>query len=275
MKTLTILAALAFATAAGADTTLDYNVLHAGKKSGAQKTVIQDDGKVHVSYSYRDNGRGPDIEEDFTLLPDGTFRSYRQAGKTTYGAILDERFSISGKRASWQSPAERGSQALTTPAVYLPSYGSPETSSVIVRATQKAGGQLAALPGGELSSERLASARVGAAGGERDVALYAIRGAGLQPDYVWLESGADMRLFASINVGGSHLVVAGLESVTPELERLQQQAEAKYLQDLAAKHTQALPQPILIRNVRIFDAKSKALGEPADVYVNEGRIAAI
>jgi len=275
MKTLTILAALAFATAASAETTLDYNVLHAGKKSGAQKTVIRDDGKVHVSYSYRDNGRGPDIEEDITLLPDGTFGSYRQTGKTTYGAILDERFSISGKRASWQSPAERGSQALTAPAVYLPSYGSPETSAVIVRATQKAGGRLAALPGGELGSERLATARVGAAGGERDVALYAIRGAGLQPDYVWLESGADMRLFASINVGGSHMVVAGLESVTPELERLQQQAEKKYLENLAGKLTQALPQPILIRNVRIFDAKSKALGEPADVYVNDGRIAAI
>lgn len=275
MKTLTILAALAFATAAGADTALDYNVLHAGKKSGAQKTVIQGDGKIHVSYSYRDNGRGPDIEEDIALLPDGTFRSYRQTGKTTYGAVLDERFSISGKRASWRSPAERGSQALTAPAVYLPGYGSPETSAVIVRATQKAGGRLAALPGGELSSERLATARVGAAGEEREVALYAIRGAGLQPDYVWLESGADMRLFASINVGGSHMVVAGLESVTPELERLQQQAETKYLEDLAGKLTQALPQPILIRNVRVFDAKSKSLGEPADVYVNDGRIAAI
>jgi hypothetical protein len=275
MKTLTILAALAFATAASADTTLDYNVLHAGRKSGAQKTVIQGDGEIHVSYSYRDNGRGPDIEEDIALLPDGTFGSYRQTGKTTYGAVLDERFSISGKRASWRSPAERGSQPLAAPAVYLPGYGSPETSAVIVRATQRAGGRLAALPGGELSSERLATARVGAAGGEREVALYAIRGAGLQPDYVWLESGADMRLFASINVGGSHMVVAGHESVTPELERLQQQAEAKYFDDLAGKLTQALPQPILIRNVRIFDAKSKALGEPADVYVNDGRIAAI
>ena len=71
------------------------------------------------------------------------------------------------------------------------------------------------------------------------------------------------------------MVVAGYEAVTPQLERMQQQAETKYLVDLAAKHTQALPQPILIRNVRVFDAKSKALGEPADVYVNEGRITAI
>lgn len=275
----TAIAALAlsatFAFAAHADTTIDYDVFHAGRKSGAQKTVIRDDGRVHVSYSYRDNGRGPDIEEDITLLPDGSFRSYRQTGKTTYGAKLDERFSISGRRASWQSPSERGSQELTGPAVYLPAYGSPETNAVIVRATQKAGGRLAALPGGELESERLATARVGAAGAERDVALYAIRGAGLQPDYVWLEAREEMPLFASINVGGSHMVVAGYQSVTAELERLQQAAEAAWLADAAKKHTQELPQPILIKNVRVFDAGRKSLGEPADVYVNAGRIAAI
>jgi hypothetical protein len=230
---------------------------------------------MHVSYSYRDNGRGPDIEEDIAVLPDGSFRSYRQTGKTTYGAVLDERFSISGKRASWQSPAERGSQVLTGPAVYLPTYGSPETNAILVRATQAAGGRLAALPGGELRSEKLATTRVGAAGQEREVALYAILGAGLQPDYVWLETGTGMPLFANVNVGGSHMVVAGYESATAELERLQQQAETKYLEALAAKHTQALPQPILIKNVRVFDSKSRALGEPSDVYVNDGRIAAI
>jgi hypothetical protein len=275
MKRLLACLALAVACAAQADTTLDYNVLHAGKKSGAQKTVIRDGGRMHVSYSYRDNGRGPDIEEDIAVLPDGSFRSYRQTGKTTYGAVLDERFSISGKRASWQSPAERGSQVLTGPAVYLPTYGSPETNAILVRATQAAGGRLAALPGGELRSEKLATTRVGAAGQEREVALYAILGAGLQPDYVWLETGTGMPLFANVNVGGSHMVVAGYESATAELERLQQQAETKYLEALAAKHTQALPQPILIKNVRVFDSKSRALGEPSDVYVNDGRIAAI
>jgi hypothetical protein len=275
MKRLLTAAALAFALAAHADTTLDYDILHFGKKSGAQQTVVQDDGRVRVTYSYRDNGRGPDIEEDMRLLPDGSFRSYRQTGRTTYGAALDERFSIAGGRASWQSPAERGRQALEGPAIYLPSYGSPETHAVIVRATQKAGGRLAALPGGELRSEKLKDARVGPAGREREVALYAILGAGLQPDYVWLEQAEGMPLFASISVGGSHLVRAGWEGVTHELERLQREAEAGWLAELAGKHTQALPQPILIRNVRVFDASTRALGEPADVYVNDGRIASI
>jgi hypothetical protein len=267
--------ALAFSPAALADTALDYDVLHFGRKSGAQTVVLRGGGRVHVTYSYRDNGRGPDIEEDFTLLPDGSFKSYRQTGRTTYGAVLDEKFSISGQAASWQSPAERGRQPLTGPAIYLPTYGSPETSAVIVRATQKAGGSLAALPGGELRSERLASARVGNADGEREVALYAIHGMGLQPEYVWLETAGDMPLFASISVGGSRVVRTGYSAEADELERLQQEAEAGWLAGVAKKHAQVLPQPILIKDVRVFDAKTKSLGAPSDVYVNEGRIAAI
>jgi len=275
MKRLLCFLALCFTFAAQADTTVDYHVLYAGTKAGAQKTVIGDDGRLHVTYSYRDNGRGPDIEEDIALLPDGTFKSYRQRGKTTYGAVLDERFRIVRGRASWQSPSERGAQELAGAALYLPAYGSPETNAIIVRTTQKAGGRLAALPGGELRSEKLADARVGPAGQERAVALYAILGSGLQPDYIWLEADESMQLFASINVGGSHLVAAGYQGVTPELERLQRSAEAKYLEDIARRNTQALPQPILVKDVRVYDAKSMSLSEPSDVYINEGRIAAI
>ena len=215
------------------------------------------------------------MEEEIELRSDGTFRKYRQVGTSTFGAALDERFEVSGNRARWQSPAERGEQELAGSAIYLPTDYSPETGAALVRATQKAGGRLAALPGGELRIEKLATARVGPPGREREVALYATLGAGLQPSYLWLESGDDMRLFALVFPGYAQLVVRGFESVLGELERLQQQAETIYLEDLAGKHTHTLPQPILIKNVRIFDAKSKALVEPSDVYVNDGRIAAI
>ncbi len=276
MRILTCLLGFCFAVAANADTTIDYNVLFAGKKGGAQRTVMGDDGRLRVSYSHRDNGRGPDIEEEIALAPDGSFRSYRQRGKTTFGATLDERFSVARGRASWRSPTEQGTQALGGAAIYLPAYGSPEVIATLVRATQRApDGRLAALPGGELRSTRLKDTRVGPAGQERAVALYAIFGTGLQPKYVWLDADAGMRLFASINAGGSHLVVAGFESITPELERLQKEADDAYLREIAKQHAQALPGPILIRNVRAFDSKTATLGEPSDVFVHEGRIAAI
>ena len=275
MRTLLACLALALACPALADTTVDYSVLYLGTKAGAQKIVTGNDGRMHVSFTYRNNGRGPDSEEDMALLPDGSLKSYRQTGKNTFGAILDERFSMTGKRASWQSPSDKGAQALTGPALYLPTYGSPEVDAVIVRATQQAGGKIAALPGGELRSEKLADARVGPAGRERAVALYAIFGADLQPRYVWLDADGPMRLFAGISPGGRHVIAAGYESAGLELEKAQLAAQAKLLRDIAKNHTQSLPQPILIKNVRVYDTTAMRLGEPADVYVNNGRIAAI
>jgi hypothetical protein len=266
---------LGLASAALADTTLEYDVVFSGKKSGSLTTVIRDDGQRHVTFTYRVNGRGPDIEERIAILPDGSFRSYRQRGRSTFGAKLDERFQMAGNKASWRSPAEEGQKVLAGPAVYLPVYGSPEASAVVMRATLDAGGRLAALPGGELRSEQLATARVGAPGEARDVALYALFGARLQPDYAWLETGGDMNLFAYIIPGYAQVVAAGNGADAARLEQLQREAESRLLAEIAARQRQALPQPILIRNVRVFDAQSKTLGGPADVYVNEGRIAAI
>ena len=267
--------ALAFAVAAQAEETFEYDVLHAGKLSGTQTTVVGDGGNLEVTYSYRDNGRGPDIEEAIRLAPDGTFASYRQKGKNTYGALLDEQFAVKDGRATWQSPSERGFKDLSSPAMYLPNYGSPETTALIVRATQQAGGKLPGLPGGDLSSEKLKETTVGPAGQQRKVALYALRGGGLEPDYIWLDEEGGKRLFASINVGGRHLLPTGFASAAPELERLQQAADAEYLRGIARKQAHRLPEPILIRDVRPFDSKTKSLGAAADVYVHGGRIAAI
>ena len=101
MNRLVAGAALALlASAAAADTTVRYTVQHSGRTSGALTTVVGGDGRVRVSYSYRDNGRGPDIEEDFRVGADGTLAQYRLSGKSTFGAALDEHFELARGRAS-------------------------------------------------------------------------------------------------------------------------------------------------------------------------------
>jgi amidohydrolase family protein len=274
VRSLALLGALTCVASASADTTLRYTVQHFGKTSGAQTTVIGDDGRVHVSYTHRDNGRGPDLNEVIVPADDGTIRQYRLTGKSTFGAALDERFSLSRGRASWRSPSEHGEAKPAGPAMYLPNDGSPEIRAMIVRASQRMpSGRIAALPGGELQSTRITEMRVGPAGTERAVALYAIQGIGLQPAYIWLDS--DMRLFARISPGGSHVVAQGFETQSVELERRQIAAESEFLHDIATKNARRLPDPVLIRNVRVFDSASAALGAPADVYLYGGRIAAI
>lgn len=279
MTRLALLAAFAFAATAQAGTTLNYTVQQQGKTSGAQTTVIGDDGIVRVSFSYRNNGRGPDLAEEIRVAADGTIRSYRLTGKSTFGAAFDERFTLARGRASWRSPAERGEAKPPGPAMYLPIDGSPETRAMIVRASQRwPAGRITALPGGALQSLRVADLQVGdpqvgPAGGERTVALYSILGLGLQPDYVWLD--ADMRLFARITPGTTHVIARGYEAWSSKLEKRQVAAASQFLRDIAAKVTRPLREPVLIRNVRVFDTPGAKLGEPADVYLYGGRIASI
>lgn len=276
MSRIACLLALLLAGAASADTTLRYTVLYSGKTAGSQTTVIDDDGRVRVSYTHRNNGRGPDLEEEIVAAADGTFKSYRLRGKSTFGAVLDERFAIRGRRARWQSASERGSAALAGPAWYVPIEGSPEVRAMLVRAALRAaGGRIDALPGGQLRAERVAELDVGAAGDERRVALYAVSGLGLRPEYLWLDADAGQRLFARISPGGGHVIAAGFESHSPELESRQRLAEADYLRALTTRYTRHLPDPVAIRNVRIFDTASATLGGPSDVYIHRGRVAAI
>ena len=47
---------------------------------------------VDVVYSYRENGRGPDIKERWTFGGNGSVASYAASGKTTFDASIDERF---------------------------------------------------------------------------------------------------------------------------------------------------------------------------------------
>ncbi len=268
--------ALALSGPVAADTTVHYAVLYAGRTAGSQTTTVGDDGQLQVRYTHRDNGRGPDLEERIVAAPDGTLRRYRLRGRSTFGAPLDERFEIRGSRAIWRSPAESGSAAVDGPAMYVPADGSPEIRAMIARAASRApGGRMAAWPGGELVSRRLTEVRLGPEGRQRRVALYAISGLDLEPVYVWLDVDRDLRLFARITPGGGHVIEQGFEEQSPELERAQQAAEAEQLQALATALAQHLPDPVLIRDVRVFDTGSATLGPPSDVYLHAGRIAAI
>ncbi|HEY7752835.1 MAG TPA: amidohydrolase family protein [Steroidobacteraceae bacterium] len=276
MRLIGLLGALALVSAASADTTLEYTVLHSGRQSGAQTTVIADDGSVHVTYSHRDNGRGPDLDESFAAASDGTFRRYRLGGKSTFGAVLDERFSLERGRARWRSASERGEARITAPAIYVPVNGSPEARAVLARAALASpAGAIAALPGGELKAERVRQLSLESADGGRHVSLVMVTGLGLEPAWVWLDAAGSERLFARIQPGGAHVIARGFEAHAPELERLQGEAEAEQLRRIAAQNRRTLPDPVLIRNVRPFDTATAALGPPADVYLHHGRIAAI
>ena len=60
-----------------------------------------------------------------------------------------------------------------------------------------------------------------------------------------------------------------------QLLRQQLQAQAAYQRDIATRDRHELPQPVLIKNARVFDSEHAVLGAEQDVYVNHGRIGAV
>ncbi|MGH8105419.1 MAG: hypothetical protein ACREO2_03820, partial [Arenimonas sp.] len=62
-----------------------------GKQAGEQIVERGDDGLTKVRFIFKDNGRGPELNEEFRLAADGTFSEYQVKGNTTFGSVVDER----------------------------------------------------------------------------------------------------------------------------------------------------------------------------------------
>jgi len=74
---------------------------------GRQVVKRDDDGLYTVTFTYKNNGRGPDLAERYRLAPDGSFQEYHVNGRSTMGAVIDEHFERTGSKAAWQSTMPR------------------------------------------------------------------------------------------------------------------------------------------------------------------------
>ncbi len=269
--------ACAFADNASAPTVTGYTIRIFGRPAGTQTTTVAADGRVSVEFSYRENGRGPDLHEEITLASDGTPLSQRVSGKTEMGAPIDENFQRDDAGAKWKSLADEGRTDSRAATLYVPLNYTFETLSQMVRAlTNAPERKLPALPVGTVTLERLQEADIVNDGVRRTVALYALTGLDYSPTYVWMSEKPEFRLFAFIYPGFMQTVETGWESQGDKLESLQKDAEYQLLRALAQRLTHHLPDPIVIRNARVFDSEhSRMLPGQRDVYINRGQIAAI
>ena len=107
-RTLAISLAMLLASPAYSAETLRYVALvDNGKQAGHQVVTTGDDGVTRVDFIFKDNGRGPELKEEFRLAPDGTYSSYRVTGTTTFGAPVDESFGRDGNKVWWKSTSDR------------------------------------------------------------------------------------------------------------------------------------------------------------------------
>ncbi|MYM71532.1 amidohydrolase family protein [Duganella sp. FT134W] len=279
MKGLALLPlALAAAFSAHAATTTKYLIISENQKQiGEQVVVREDDGLTKVRFIYKDNGRGPDLTEQFRLGADGTMTEYAVKGNSTFGAVVDEQFSRQGDRARWKSTSEQGEKTISGPAAYLPLNGSFEVESIAIAALAKTpDAKLPLLPSGTLSQRELDRVEVTGAGGHKQtVRLLAQTGVGLSPSFYWATAADQPRLFGVIIPGFASMLEEGWQAAAPTLAARQKTAEQKMLTDAADKLQHPLTGLTVVRNARVFDSDKATVGQPSDIYVLRGRITAV
>jgi len=209
LATLIAVPMVGSAAAASGDAAQKYDFIVQDFVAGGMTRTVRGSA-VDLVYSYRNNGRGPDIDERWAFDGNGSVASYAAKGKTTFDATIDERFQQEGGRASWKTLSDAGETAAPAPLFYVPIQGTPEAVAVLARALlATSGGRLPLAPSGEASITRVETIAVAAGGATRSVSLYAIAGLDLSPTYVWLEDGPRQDLFAALYPGPYGLIAQG------------------------------------------------------------------
>nr|MBP6749011.1 amidohydrolase [Xanthomonadaceae bacterium] len=260
----------------GAETIKYLALVDGGKQAGQQEVVVGDDGVVRVDFVFKDNGRGPELKEEYALAPDGTFLRYSVKGASTFGAPVDESFAIENGMARWKSTSDAGEQPAVAGAAYSPLGGTPQGMSVAIAALAKrADGKLPLIPSGTLTMRKIADADVRKGDETRKVQLLMLTGVGFTPGFVWATEGDVPRMFALIYPGYLHLIEDGWQANADSLEQIQRGSENSALMDMQKRLAKPLAGTTLIRNARVFDSEAATLGPASDVLLREGRIVSI
>ncbi len=247
-----------------------------GKQAGHQEVVKGDDGTTRVDFVFKDNGRGPELKEEYTLAPDGTFLTYSVKGSSTFGAPVDESFVVENGVARWKSTSDTGEQPAAAGAAYSPLGGTPQSFSVAISALAKrADGKLPLIPSGTLTMRKVADADVKKGEETRKVQLLMLTGVGFTPTFVWATSDAEPRMFAVIFPGFLQLIEDGWQANAEALEDIQRTSENAAVLDMQKRLAKPLAGTTLIRNARIFDSEAATLGPASDVLLRSGRIVSI
>ena len=279
LRVFSVGALLAAGTVRAADTTRYVIYVHGDVQAGEEVVERGDDGWTRVHSVFKDNGRGPELSEQFRLAEDGTYANYDVKGTSTMGGIVDEHFERVGDQARWHSTSESGAATVSGTALYVPMNGTFQGASVAANAfASRQDRPLALFPGGTLSQRILDRVDVTHNGVTRHVSLLAFSGTDLTPQFVWVAagtSGDDARLFAFVEPGYMTLIEEGWETNRDLLHAHQMAAETTLLKDLAGQLRRPLPGLTVIRNARVFDSDTATLAAASDVYVLRGRITAV
>jgi len=249
-----------------------FTAMISGTRVGQME--VQHGDVTNVGYEYRNNGRGPSVEEVIEFRDDGVPRSWLVTGATTFGNIIAEQFEMQGSRAFWTDTTGSSESDMTAANLYVAQESSPYALWVYARLLLAAeGNALSVLPAGELRLETIESLNViSSSGTSQAITTYALSGIDLNPSYFALDDSG--LLFASMNERFA-LVRSGFEAEEERLRNLAAEYATRRFETIQERVTRVFDEPVRINNVRLFDPVSLELTELVSVLVVENRIASV
>ncbi|MFN3214719.1 MAG: amidohydrolase family protein [Henriciella sp.] len=276
--TVTILAACS-APQEGPDTepsessdTATYHVFVQGTNIGAVEATPTETG-YNVFYEYRNNGRGPTINETITLSADGLPIGWTAKGNTTFGNAVDESFTLENGIASWTDSTGTEQATVSEPTLYVAQNGSPFGLAVTAKALlADPDNQMPALPGGTLRLDMLETIDVtNVDGAVSQATTYALSGTSYNPTYFLMQ---DSQFFGYVSPRMS-ILAEGFDGEDERLRGLAAEYGARRYEEIQARTVRSYDQPIRVQNVRLFDPATESIGDLVSVTVQDGMISAI
>ena len=257
--------------AASATEAARFTVLIGGTEIGALEITPSETG-YGIEYEYRNNGRGPTISESVALSAAGLPTSWTIEGASTFGNPISESYEFEDDQASWTDATGSDAAVIEGDAFYVPQDGSPYWLAIAARALMDTtDASLNAIPGGVLHLSEIEALAVTDGANRRSVTSYALTGTSLDPTYILM----DGRAFFGLITPGFAILEAGFEAEDERLRGIAAAYGAARLEDIQTRTAHDYGAPVRIRNVRVFDPATQALGAPVSVVIEGDRIAAI
>ena len=248
-----------------------YWILFGGENVG-HLTADTQGQTTRVDFDYKNNGRGPTIAETVSVDANGLPTSWTVKGNTTFGSKVEESFSLANGVARWTDATGPGEAKLSAPAVYVAQGASPYALGLYARALDKAGGKLAALPGGELKLEKIGGFDIQGSAGTLPVTAYTLSGLDLDKQTILLDAQKQLVAFVTPEF---ITIRQGYEGEDKRLRAMVADWDTKRLASYQAELAHKPAGNLRIDNVRIFDPATLKLTAPSSVLVKGQLISAI
>ena len=233
--------------------------------------VAANGNDLDIAFEFKNNGRGPTINETLSLAADGTPQNWNISGNTTFGNAIAETFAISDGTANWVAAAGPGEADFEEGTLYIDQNGGPFSAYIYARALLADNDlSMPVWPGGQVNLTKVEDFTFASTG---DVGtIYALNGINLNPTYLMMTADYQPLSFFSPRFA---VLPEAYEADQEALRDRAAELNAQRFETMSQKYTHHYDKPVRIRNVRVFNAETMELSSPQSVVIEGQRITSI